>query len=540
MKKHAFILISFACLLSSIQAQNIINVKDINVNSSGSYPFDFTIANNKLFFLAQDDISGYSLWVTTGSGSNTKKLSPANPGVTIADIIAYNNKIYFSYDDGLHGYELWVSDGTRGGTILFKDLYPGITGSYPQAFTVANNKLFFMGSGVNGERRLYVSDGTIAGTKIIRDYFINIFNGMTDFAVLNNDIYFSSSDDAGNAGLWKSNGTTAGTKVVKTNFSPGVTGCNYAVLNNQLYFSGFDYTNGSELWVTGGTAGSTHLVKNLRADGGGILNGGNPNNLIVYNNRVYFGAQDDAHGYELFSTNGTAAGTQLVKDIVPGTAGSLPYGSIVFKNLLYFVCINTQQLWKTDGTIAGTKLVKGGLHDARIGNQWKNKLYLVVDNDYRVWESNGTSAGTKVLQPDNTGNPVYSLNNGFQFLEYKTELYFSGSSYPVTLGYELCKLTTASSLLSLGDITPGALQTAHRITANFTALYNAANKEIIINNDSQINCNWKLFSINGGLLKQGRSTAAIINIATTGIAAGTYFLVCASSFRTEKIQLAIY
>jgi hypothetical protein len=55
-----------------------------------------------------------------------------------------------------------------------------------------------MGSGVNGERRLYVSDGTTAGTKIIRDYFINLFNGITDFAVLNNDIYFSSSDDAGN------------------------------------------------------------------------------------------------------------------------------------------------------------------------------------------------------------------------------------------------------------------------------------------------------------------------------------------------------
>jgi ELWxxDGT repeat protein len=91
----------------------------------------------------------------------------------------------------------------------------------------------------------------------------------------------------------------------------------------------------------------------------------------VYNNKVYFGAQDDAHGFELFSTDGTAAGTQLVKDILPGTTGSSPYGSIVFKGLLYFVCWNTQELWKTDGTSAGTKLVKGGLHDARIGNQWK-------------------------------------------------------------------------------------------------------------------------------------------------------------------------
>jgi len=84
------------------------------------------------------------------------------------------------------------------------------------------------------------------------------------------------------------------------------------------------------------------------------------------------------------------------------------------------------------------------------------------------------------------------------------------------------------------------LQPASEITTNFAALYKTANKKIIINNNSHINCNWKLFSINGSLLRQGRSSDAIINIATTGIAAGTYFLVCASSFRTEKIQLAIY
>jgi ELWxxDGT repeat protein len=140
-KTHVFF--DLACIFIAFnRTQNIVNVKDINVNGTGSYPFDFTLANNKLFFLAQDDISGYSLWITRGNGSNTKKLSPANPGITIADIIAYNNKIYFSYDDGIHGYELWVSDGTVAGTMLFKDLYPGSTGSYPQAFTVANINFF--------------------------------------------------------------------------------------------------------------------------------------------------------------------------------------------------------------------------------------------------------------------------------------------------------------------------------------------------------------------------------------------------------------
>jgi ELWxxDGT repeat protein len=67
----------------------------------------------------------------------------------------------------------------------------------PRAFTVANNKLLFMGNSVDGERRLYVSDGTPAGTKVIKNNYINLFNGLTDFAVLNNDVYFTGDNGTG-------------------------------------------------------------------------------------------------------------------------------------------------------------------------------------------------------------------------------------------------------------------------------------------------------------------------------------------------------
>ena len=543
MKKSVpFIIILLTYLLPAVHAQNIINVKEINTSGTGSYPFDFTI-NTKLYFLAADNSGAYSLWITNGTTSSTKKLSPTGSSISIADIIAYNSKIYFAYDDGVHGYELWVSDGTVAGTKLFKDCYPGSTGSYPQAFTVANNKLFFMGSGVNGERRLYVSDGTPAGTKIIRDNYISLFNGLADFAVLNNDIYFTSNDEVsgGVSCLWKSNGTAAGTKAVSCDLIPGVNGCNYAALNNQLYFSGFDYVNGSELWVTNGTNAGTHIVKNLSADGGGVLNSGAPNNLIVYNSKVYFEAKDDLHGVELFSTDGTAANTKLVKDIVPGIGNSSPYESILFNGLLYFVCLNTQELWKTNGTAAGTKVVKGGLPNARIGNKWNNKLYLIVDNDYAVWESDGTTTGTIPIHLNNTSNPVYSLNNGFQFIPFKGGLYFSGSCNGITVGYELCKLSTTATLLTASPDDKGlALQPAEEKMNNLTATYHAAGKEIIISNNSNSACNWQLFSTTGALLKKGKSAGVTTRIATPGIAPGVYFLICESALTTEKIKLVLY
>ncbi len=544
MKKYTLITtLLFAYIMPASYAQNIEILKELNSTGTGnSYPFDFTIANQKLFFIAAGNSGSYSLWITKGTSASTKTISPTTGTINnIPDIVSYNNNIYFAYDDGVHGNELWISDGTVAGTVLFKDLYAGSTGSYPQAFTVANNKLFFMASGVDGERRLYVSDGTKGGTKIIKNYFISLFNGMSDFAVLNNDIYFNSDNGTGSGtGLWKSNGSLSGTVLVKPDIFPGTTGGNYAVLNNKLYFSAFDYTNGSELWVSNGTNAGTHIVKNLSADGSGILGNGAPQNLKVYNNKIYFQAKDDAHGNELFVTDGTKAGTQLVKDIVPGTDGSLPYVSIVYKNLLYFFCYATDELWKTDGTAAGTKLVKDGLADARITAVWNNKLYFIVNSDYAVWQSDGSNAGTVPVALQNTANPVYSLNSDFRFLVYKGDLYFSGNCSVITSGYEPCKLNATPSPLAAFSFTDQVEQKLKpENTDNITALYNAGNKQIIINNKNQISFTWQLVSINGNFISKGKSSNTITSIPAENIAAGTYILICTSAFKAEKIRLGI-
>src|SRR5262245_58177845 len=47
-----------------------------------------------------------------------------------------------------------------------------------------------------------------------------------------------------------------------------------------------------------------------------------PGNLITLNGIAYFSADDGANGSELWRSDGTGAGTWLVKDIRPGTASS--------------------------------------------------------------------------------------------------------------------------------------------------------------------------------------------------------------------------
>ena len=462
-----FSLISLSVIEASGQKLQL--VKDINTtgSNSSSFPSDFNIVNGKLFFLAADNSGTYGLWLTTGTDAGTVKISPSTGDLSgIPDIIAYHDKVYFSYNNGGNDYELWVSDGSAAGTKLFKDIYAGSTGSFPHAFTVANDKLFFIANNANGERRLYVSDGTSVGTIDIKAG-IELFNGFSDFAVYGNNIYFTSDDGTGSGyGLWKSDGTVTGTVLVyaSTNegFIPGVIGSNYAVYKNKMYFSGNNNINGSELWVTDGTVPGTHMVINLASDAGGVFGNGAPNYMQVYNDKLYFSATDDKHGNELFKTDGSAAGTQIVKDIIPGTEGSRPFKNIVYNGFLYFSAGGSSAgLWKTDGTDAGTVPVKTGLYNSNFAGIFNGELYGVLgsSDSYAVWQSDGSTAGTKPIAFTNTANPVFSLNNDFKFIDYNSEIYLCASNNDVTVGYELCKITSAVlavNLLSFAGNTNGS------------------------------------------------------------------------------------
>ena len=50
----------------------------------------------------------------------------------------------------------------------------------------------------------------------------------------------------------------------------------------------------------------------------------NPSGMVAIGSTAYFTADDGVHGLELWKSDGTAAGTVLVKDINPGSASSDP------------------------------------------------------------------------------------------------------------------------------------------------------------------------------------------------------------------------
>jgi ELWxxDGT repeat protein len=266
------------------------------------------------------------------------------------------------------GYELWKTDGTEPGTVLVKDIDPGPQSSLippgfsspPREFVDLNGVLLFPADdGVHGWE-LWRSDGTAAGTFLLQDILPGYESGL-----------FSSSGYE--------------TAVWVNRISGGL-----------MYFLANDGVHGFELWRTDGTSAGTFLLQDIRLglesafDFQFRLDGG------TAGGRFCFSATNDTTGTELWSSDGTSAGTSLVKDIVPGSGSGRPYNIAGFDGQILFLVAGPQShtgLWKSDGTSSGTFPVKdipGALLQplTRAGNFFYFQVFT------ELYRSDGTAAGT--------------------------------------------------------------------------------------------------------------------------------------------------
>src|SRR4051812_6362377 len=138
--------------------------------------------------------------------------------------------------------------------------------------------------------------------------------------------------------------------------SPAVVGRNAVVFQNKIYYVARDQDFGEELWVSDGTAQGSVLFKdinpgpassNLGSDYASDYQG-----PVVSGNQFFFRADDGTHGLELWVSDGTAAGTHLVKDIALGAASAAPTLLTDVNGTLFF--ISGGDLYRSDGTSAGT------------------------------------------------------------------------------------------------------------------------------------------------------------------------------------------
>ncbi len=371
---------------------------DATAPSQAVFPRDvmMTSSGDVLFVAKTGAIQ--DLWVTDGTSAHTSKLGLNTNGLSSSfwDFTGLaDGRVLFTSDVGNDAstrdqWNIWITDGTRAGTV---EAGGNAWGNYNTFAALGDGRVIFSGYSDKGEEP-WISDGTPTGTSLLKDVAqgyrwsspaipFSLPDGRVMFVVRGNGAGADVNE------LWVTGGTAGNTSLflnlaaapsrlryvsTYTSYTPAYDFMPLA--NNKVVFVGDDYDqrypvayypnrgNGRELWSldlttkavtqltnTPGQASSlwdrnTNLDRTYRLDAGHML----------------FIGKDASHGQELWITDGTVAGTHIVKDIAPGTATGgarsflrLPDGRLVFT--APDATLGNTGIWTTDGTEGGTRLL---------------------------------------------------------------------------------------------------------------------------------------------------------------------------------------
>lgn len=335
--------------------------------------------------------------------------------VVRSQVAEFNGKRYFVGDDGQHGSELWATDGTPEGTVLVKNITAD-GGSIIENFTVAVGKLFFTVGDTYSNQTVWATDGTTEGTVQLGSGNSRTSDLKNDSGVINGKFLFQSGNS-----IYLTDGTVNGTTELRNdvNLMKNVS----AVGDLLLFEARGGAVNKVNLWVSDGTANGTNMVKEIYP--GRTLD---TYDRITLDDKLFFRAKNFSTN-ELYESDGTAEGTKVT------AADSGYYGPSYYKDKVIFstkdgikfidgvtsnvttVPINLELITADRPLAWGDKIVFGGLVSS---NRKRFPFVLDVDSQtYTHIDNIGLSGGSTDVR-------IVTLEDKFLFVSsYETNLWQS-------------------------------------------------------------------------------------------------------------------
>ncbi len=319
--------------------------------------------------------------------------------------------------------------------------------------------------------------GDLTGFPIMEIVAGNDLNGANGaYAIVNNRIYLSYeflSQNQGNLGaivalLLEEYGHYVDGLLNSTD-APGDEGAIFAslVLGESLSEEALAYMKAEDdagVISIGGVSiaveRATTTEPSLVADINSTSFGSNPSNFIKIGDILYFTANDDVNGIELWRAN-PATGVVSLLDIYPGSNTSSVSNLTDVNGTLYFTAfngINGTELYRIDNTTGNPVLID---INSGSGYSWPSNLTNV--NGTLYFTANNGSNGTELYRIDNaTGNPALidivsgsSSSSPQNLLNANGVLYFTASNS--ANGRELWKVEpTTGNPVFLKDIYVGS------------------------------------------------------------------------------------
>lgn len=463
-------------------------------SAAGTRRIDATPASDLVFhggelFYAR----GTELWRSDGTPDSAVLIASlaATQYGGISSLVSGSDAVYFAYGQR----ELWKSDGTTGGTQRVKAIAAGpILGGPGDLRTIGDRIVFrtqtmlygahrdtpgisplgdFLvlgklgGSLVledrlpSGRRRLSLSNGTLAGTVAYTDITPNLAY-RPGLGTVSGRVVFGHKDASGDQ-LWVTDGTAAGTvpiaqplRVVDPSTNLGFS----KVAQGRIYFSGDDGGGlGLELWATDTTAAGTRLVADLTP---GAASGLSPNtfSLATVGSLGFFRAFTASLGGEVWRADGTAGGTQLVVDVLPGISPSNPVGFDSAGSRVFFSAYESNgapSLYAVDPDGSGLTLLR---HDFNLRSVARGSVIggslaigdrMFATDGSELWVSDGSPEGT-VMTREIVPGSRWSLPS--QLAEVRGRAVFQACE--VAFGCELWTSDgTHAGTRRLADLAPG-------------------------------------------------------------------------------------
>ncbi len=426
-------------------------------------------AGGGLVFVNDDPVDGDEPWFSDGTAAGTRQLADLQPGRRGSEPYFLGSdgaRVWFRADDGSHGYELFVSDGTPSGTRIVADLRPGPYGGmqstiYALLDPVSGDLLFSASDGSTG-LELYRSDGTTAGTRMVADVDPGSRSSFpSGLRLVGRAVLFNADTPSLGRELYAHDLQSGATLLLDDlwqgigHSNPGV----FGVAGQTILVAAYTGRGGIEPWTTQLQPGTARLLRDLFP--GPTSRGSQPALLGRWRDKAFFGAWTEQHGTELWASDGTAAGTLRLTDIMPGIGSFDPVALGACEQ--GFVVTNRGglggfQLWISDGTPAGTTRLPHfegsrqitGLY---LGTAHHGKVYFGVrePSGYSTWVSDGTVAGTLALlapSPTSFFNAAAGLGDRLTLGAGESSS-ATGTEPWVTDG-------TPAGTRSLGDLNPGS------------------------------------------------------------------------------------